>query len=1014
MANQLETVLGRQINSVSELKKAIKELQDSLVGLDTTSEEYKSTSQKLIVATDALKNTTKAGAEANIAAKDSVIGMQKEYNKLYDTYKKLSDEERKSEFGKGMAENLNKLSTQINESKKDVGNFTSNIGRYAEGATEAFQKMGVSIGGLQKPLTLATTGTKTLGTALKGLAANPIFLVITAFVAILVKAAEHIKENEELTNRLHEAMAAFQPVLDLISNVLDVIAELLVKVVEGFSELASKIMSLNPRMREQIKSHKELAKATNDLAKAQRQLKVDNSEKQAEIERLREEAAATDDVAKKTNLLLQARKKQEEVDQANIKMEKEKLRIMEEYASKTSNSAKDNEELAAQQAKVNEAIAQGERNLRTYNKQLMSMNSKDINVSIKIVEELEQKVKDAKEARDEALNDYTDAVEEVGARVLANTEQAQKLVDKANDVMYGGLEGGKKTYDEMTALQQLWWVVTNKSFDDLRDVRKYQKEANELMDEVVEDTHKLNEGFTNVEETSRSLSDAAEDLTEARNQLCGITSSVTATSDAQRDAAKRLVEDLQDYGKTEIDLLTKQYNEEYNLLKKYYGPDNGYLVILQQKYYDAVAEINRTNLLKMLQEDKQMRDEYLNVLAETNERLATSFRLEDLETQTIPTLEGFYKKVSNMGEEVIELIGEHGFAGLSDEYKELKDNAEALSVATGENITDFETLVAIIAKLQRQAQTFKGTLANMSIEALTNKANTDIYQQIGDMLMGPNANLDKIKEFVLESEYMLLANQKALYEEQLKAFSGTTEQKLAMLKEYYSVADELEQRHQALSSLQAERTAVMAESLIDMTDRMAGALSTYRSSQEQVIESELKAGKIDEAEAKKKKERLLKLQEIETAFSIATITADAAAGIFSIWRGYAEEKGKINPQTAAAAGVGSGIALAALNTKSLISAIAQTAGIAATATAQIAAARGQYITAKNNMEAETGGSDVTVGASPMLIDSTPYSYTREVQTVEEQETLNKPIYVTVTDIEEGLNHKVQVTDEVSF
>lgn len=112
--------------------------------------------------------------------------------------------------------------------------------------------------------------------------------------------------------------------------------------------------------------------------------------------------------------------------------------------------------------------------------------------------------------------------------------------------------------------------------------------------------------------------------------------------------------------------------------------------------------------------------------------------------------------------------------------------------------------------------------------------------------------------------------------------------------------------------------------------------------------------------------------------------------------------------------MGSGIALAALNAKSLISAIAQTAGIAATATAQIAAARGQYITAKNNMEAETGGGDVTVGASPMLIDSTPYSYTREVQTVEEQETLNKPIYVTVTDIEEGLDHKVQVTDEASF
>ena len=209
----------------------------------------------------------------------------------------------------------------------------------------------------------------------------------------------------------------------------------------------------------------------------------------------------------------------------------------------------------------------------------------------------------------------------------------------------------------------------------------------------------------------------------------------------------------------------------------------------------------------------------------------------------------------------------------------------------------------------------------------------------------------------------------------------------------------------------------MFESLIDLSDRMAGSLSTYRSSQEQLIESQLKAGQIDEQEANKKKKRLLNLQRVERDFSIATITADAAAGIFSVWRGYATEVGQINPQTAAATGPAAAGTLAALNTKSLITAIAKTASLATTAAAQIAAAQNGYVSAKNNFSAESGGgssSSAGVGASPVVVDSTPYTYTRTIQTQDERDELNKPIYVTVTDIEEGLNHRVQVTDESSF
>ena len=163
---------------------------------------------------------------------------------------------------------------------------------------------------------------------------------------------------------------------------------------------------------------------------------------------------------------------------------------------------------------------------------------------------------------------------------------------------------------------------------------------------------------------------------------------------------------------------------------------------------------------------------------------------------------------------------------------------------------------------------------------------------------------------------------------------------------------------------------------------------------------------------------MLVLERLERDFAIATIAADAATGAVKIWKGWATETGTINPETAAAYGPGAAGALAVLNTKSTISAIAKTVGLAATATAQIAAAQGKYVVAKNNMQAEEGGGgggSVGVGATPALIDSSSYTYAREMQTLSAiDEINNRQYFVSVVDIESALNQKVIVTDESSF
>ena len=148
----INEILGKNIDSIKALKAEIKSLQDSLIGLDAESQEFKDTSYKLAAAQDELTKVTRAGKEENIAAKDSIVGMQQEYKKLYDTYKMLTDEQRNSDFGKNMAASLEELSTKLNETKQGVGNFKDNIGRYAGDITKAFGNMGISVGALQGPL----------------------------------------------------------------------------------------------------------------------------------------------------------------------------------------------------------------------------------------------------------------------------------------------------------------------------------------------------------------------------------------------------------------------------------------------------------------------------------------------------------------------------------------------------------------------------------------------------------------------------------------------------------------------------------------------------------------------------------------------------------------------------------------------------------------------------------------------------------------------------------------------
>lgn len=93
---------------------------------------------------------------------------------------------------------------------------------------------------------------------------------------------------------------------------------------------------------------------------------------------------------------------------------------------------------------------------------------------------------------------------------------------------------------------------------------------------------------------------------------------------------------------------------------------------------------------------------------------------------------------------------------------------------------------------------------------------------------------------------------------------------------------------------------------------------------------------------------------------------------------------------------------------SLVTWYAKAAAAAAVAATGVA----QMITISQTEMDSSNGSSASAAATPSLIDSTPYSYTRTLQTAEEEEMLNQPQYVSVTDIN-SVQNKVNVREEQS-
>ncbi len=526
MATSLEQILGKTINSTKELREEIKRLQDELVKTEAGTAQWDATSQKLVAAQERLTSVTKANKVETQAAKDSIAGMEKEYKNLYNQYKLLTEEERNNPFGRQMAASLEELSNKLNTSKKEVGNFKDNIGRYTDSAIEAFGQMGISVGGLQGPLKLANGSFKAFN---KTLMANPIVWILAALKAIIGvfnKVKEAIMSNEESQMALNEAMSAFQPIIDAVKNGMDKLGQVVVKVIGWVADAFRKIREIgaamtdflgitdgaNARVKEQNKLYQDLAKSKNEYTKAQREATKLNASQEAEVKTLLDQAAATTNQKEKLDLLNQAKEIQQQITDRNIALAEENLRILQTEASLTANDAAMNDKLAQAEAAVAQAKAEGAAKTKEMSSQIAGLTKSTDTYTEKLKKEKEQldellktidensktelQKLEEKYAKDKALlekygkdtTELTKQYESEKTKIVLN--EWRQATDASKNLLIEAADSEEEVLSIQTEFAQREVETAEKLINDQKESNKLLKESGKLTEEDLKNSWK--------------------------------------------------------------------------------------------------------------------------------------------------------------------------------------------------------------------------------------------------------------------------------------------------------------------------------------------------------------------------------------------------------------------------------------------------------------------------------------------------------------------------------------------
>ena len=510
MAIELTDILKiTDTTSLKDFRDKIAELREEISRLKLEGKDYTEQAQKIDVVQKHLNEVMTSSKKYTTDAEGSFNALNARLRQLKEEWKATADSMRRDE----LTEQIKEVKGEMNRMNESIGNYQHNVGNYTNSIMDAFKQMGISFSGTSVKFAsmagVLTGGLAKLGTAFKSLwatmAANPIGAVLVA-VGALVGAfsalRRAIRENEESEERLHMAMAAFRPISDKFKVWLDQMAQGFVNLVEALADAWNWLRKTyaaytdwmgytegrQDQIKAEIKLYQGLADAENKMDNIRRDNQKKNSADQARIDELRQEAMETENLTEKKKMLTEAIGIQEKVNARNVKEAEAELKILQTQANLAPNSAAFNDQLAAAEAKVNDARAAGSRALRSLNR------------------ELNRYTKASGDARNK-VDEHTKALEKEREAMLRAAEAEQKEADRIYKESVDALKSQTQLEEEEYKRRRQLLEDYNKDVSAL-DEAWHQKEVERQVEQQKEDYKRQEEALDNayaMEERRRDL-----------------------------------------------------------------------------------------------------------------------------------------------------------------------------------------------------------------------------------------------------------------------------------------------------------------------------------------------------------------------------------------------------------------------------------------------------------------------------------------------------------------------------
>lgn len=527
------------------------------------------------------------------------------------------------------------------------------------------------------------------------------------------------------------------------------------------------------------------------------------------------------------------------------------------------------------------------------------------------------------------------------------------------------------------------------------------------------------------------------------------------------EEARKIQEELAEQQKTEIQLVEEKYEKEYALLKKF----NMDTTLLTKKRNEDIAKIQKEqsdNERQSYMERLTQQTNFENRLRELSIQTAENLRNEraqqeaklaemnfvDLENSVISingALDTYITKMGQFENEAKNILEQGlitqekfdaGMKGQADFLQPYMDTVQQIVDETNtklgteivfppeltpENIAKFReqiNMLVTIAKADLQEK-IDAKIEEQVLNRVTKKTQ-DLMETL-DAVMLENLRLSngveepdwEYTEEQKKNEWERLEFRRQVMEETLSMAGLSAERRKEIELELTDVLAEMSERRLAMWEREQELVSQLWENSFSSLGTVTQSVQTLTNAIQTQIQAEIQEGKLSEAEAKKKTKNLKALEKVALAANLMGIAGSTASGIMGIWEAYGKEK-IVNAETAAAAGGGGAITLASLNAKSLASAIVQTAAMATQGAANMAAATMGTISKLNSFNSASSSSSVSPIAAIQPIDSS-YSFGETEQSVEGEDVINqRPLWVSVQDIRDGLRRVEVVDRESSF